>query len=206
RAGMFVVRADQPYRAIADLRGKPVAWGAQGSGLVILGRYAMDGLGLDAAKDFQPIYLERAGDGPEMVLNGRAAALWGGGAGWPGFTAVATGPAGARFIVPDAAGIARIQGEHPFLKTLTVPARAFPRQTEPVVSVGPWSLLLPRLSLEDDVAWRLARAIHKGEAAMARRLPQASETTAANTLAAAPSRDLIHPGVLRYLREIRLTP
>ena len=41
----------------------------------------MDGLGLDAAKDFQPIYLERAGDGPAMVLDGRVAALWGGGAG-----------------------------------------------------------------------------------------------------------------------------
>ncbi len=88
-AGMFVVRADSSYRRIADLLGKPIAWGAQGSGLVILGRYAMDGLGFDAAKDFQPIYLERAGDGPAMVLDGRAAALWGGGASWPGFTTVA---------------------------------------------------------------------------------------------------------------------
>src|SRR5213083_627657 len=26
--GMFVVRADSPYRTIADLKGKPVAWGA----------------------------------------------------------------------------------------------------------------------------------------------------------------------------------
>ncbi|HEX9124858.1 MAG TPA: TAXI family TRAP transporter solute-binding subunit, partial [Methylomirabilota bacterium] len=34
--GMFVVRGDQPYRAIADLKGKPVAWGARGSGLVVL--------------------------------------------------------------------------------------------------------------------------------------------------------------------------
>src|SRR4029077_4523900 len=52
-AGLFVIRADSPYKSIADLRGKPIAWGAAGSGLVILGRYVMDGLGLDAAKDFQ---------------------------------------------------------------------------------------------------------------------------------------------------------
>jgi TRAP transporter TAXI family solute receptor len=118
-AGMFVVRADSPYRTIADLKGKPIAWGAQGSGLVILGRYAMDGIGLDAAKDFQPIYLERAGDGPAMVLDGRAAALWGGGAGWPGFMTMASSKDGARFIAPDAAEIQRILGKHPFLKQVT---------------------------------------------------------------------------------------
>ena len=48
-AGMFVVRADSPAKSIADLKGKKIAWGAAGSGLVILGRYVMDGLGLDAA-------------------------------------------------------------------------------------------------------------------------------------------------------------
>ena len=71
--GMFVVRADSPYRAVHDLRGKPVAFGASGSGLVILSRYVLDGLGLDQDRDFQAIYLERAGDGPAMVIDGRAA-------------------------------------------------------------------------------------------------------------------------------------
>jgi TRAP transporter TAXI family solute receptor len=36
--GMFVVRADSPYRSIDDLKGKPVAFGAKGSGLVLLER------------------------------------------------------------------------------------------------------------------------------------------------------------------------
>ena len=98
--GMFVVRGDQPYRTIADLKGKTVAWGARGSGLVVLARYVLDGLGLDMERDFQPVYLDQAGDGPAMVGDGRAAALWGGGAGWPGFTAVARGAQGARFIAP----------------------------------------------------------------------------------------------------------
>src|SRR5438093_6447147 len=119
---MFVVRAASPARAIADLRGKAVAFGARGSGLVILARYVLDGLGLDQQRDVQAIFLDQAGDGPKMVLDGRAAALWGGGIGWPGFDAVAKADAGARFIAPDADKIATIQAKHAFLKRLTVPA------------------------------------------------------------------------------------
>ncbi|MFL6930683.1 MAG: TAXI family TRAP transporter solute-binding subunit, partial [Xanthobacteraceae bacterium] len=122
--GMFVVRADSPARTIADLKGKPVAFGARGSGLVILARYVLDGLGLDAEKDFHAIYLDRAGDGPAMVLDGRAAALWGGGIGWPGFTTVAK--AGGRFIAPSRDESARIRAKHGFLKPITIPAGSYP--------------------------------------------------------------------------------
>jgi TRAP transporter TAXI family solute receptor len=200
--GMFVVRADSPYRRLEDLRAKPVVFGARGSGLVILAKYVLDGLGLDQERDFQAVYLDRAGDGPAMVLDGRAAALWGGGQGWPGFGAVAKGPAGARFLAPDVNGLARILAKHAFLKPMTVPAGAYPGLAEPLASVGSWSFIIARPDLPDDVTYRFARALHRGEAALARRLPQAQETTAANTLAAAPRADLIHPGVLRYLREV----
>jgi TRAP transporter TAXI family solute receptor len=201
-AGMFAVRGDSPARGIADLRGRPVVLGARGSGLVILAGYVLDGLGLDPAKDLEAIYLERAGDGPAMVLDGRAAALWGGGVGWPGFNAVAS--AGGRFLAPDADGLRRIQSRHAFLRTLTVPAGSYPGQHEPIVSVGSWSFIMARPSLDESLAYRLAAALHAGAAALAARLPQAAETTAASTLAAAPRRELIHPGVLRWLGEIGL--
>src|SRR6266700_3040829 len=106
-SGMFIVRADSPYRTLADLKGKPVAWGASGSGFVVLARYVFDGLGMSIEKDFQPIFLEHAGDGSKMVLDGRAAALWGGGVGWPGFVEVSNAPGGASFITPDAEGRTR---------------------------------------------------------------------------------------------------
>ncbi|MGH7276005.1 MAG: TAXI family TRAP transporter solute-binding subunit, partial [Candidatus Rokuibacteriota bacterium] len=192
--GMFVVNADSPYRTIADLKGKPVAFGARGSGLVILARYVLDGLGLDQERDFQAVYLERAGDGPAMVLDGRVAALWGGGIGWPGFTAVAKGPAGARFVAPDADQIARILAKHAFLKPMSVPAGAYPGLDAPLASVGSWSFIMAGPTLPDDVAYRLARALHRGEQALARRLPQARETTATNTVAAAPRLEMLHPG------------
>ena len=85
---------------------------------------------------------------------------------------------------------------------MTVPAGAYPGQDAPITSVGSWSFVLARPSLSEDVAYRLARALHRGEAALAERLPQARETTAANTAAAAPRPELVHPGALRYLREI----
>jgi TRAP transporter TAXI family solute receptor len=200
--GMFVVRADSPYRTIKDLAGKPVAFGARGSGLVILARYVLDGLGLSQEKDFQAIYLDRAGDGPAMVLDGRAAALWGGGSGWPGFTTMAQAPGGARFIAPTADEIAQIRAKHSFLKALTIPAASYPTQNEAINSVGSWSFVLARPTLDDEIAYRLARALHRAEADLGRKLAQAKETTAANTAAAAPNASMIHPGVAKYLREI----
>src|SRR4249919_3337917 len=158
--GMFVVRADSPYKTIRDLVGQPVAFGAKGSGLPILSRYILDGIGLKQDEDFKSIYLDRAGDGPAMVEDGRAAALWGAGIGWPGFAAVASSPAGARFIAPDAEETARIRAKHAFLKPLTVPAGSYPKQSEPIASLGSWSFVLTREDLPDDVAYRLARTLH----------------------------------------------
>jgi hypothetical protein len=194
--GMFVVRGDSPVRAIADLKGKPVALGTQGSGLTVLGRGVLDVLGIEV----NPIYLDKAADGPAMVMDGRAAALWGAGIGWPGFTAVAK--AGGRFVAPNAGEIQQILAKNSALKALTMPAGSYPGQDVALNTVGSWSFVLAKPELPDDVAYRLARAIHWAEAPLAARLPQARETTMANTAAAAPSAALIHPGVRKYLKEI----
>jgi len=80
---------------------------------------------------------------------------------------------------------------------LVVPHVDTPAQAAAVVE-------LTRYACGDDAAYRLARALNRGEAALAKRLPQASETTSANTVASAPRADLIHPGAQRYLKEAGL--
>ena len=200
--GMFVVRADSPYKTIRDLVGQPIAFGAKGSGLPVMSRFMLDGLGLKQDEDFKSVYLDHAGDGPAMVLDGRVAALWGAGIGWPGFTTLAGSPGGARFIAPDGEERARIVARHAFLKPMTVPAGSYPNQNAPIDSLGSWSFVFVRADLPDDVAYRVARTLHGAEGALCGKLAQACETTAANTLAAAPDLALIHPGVMKYLREI----
>ncbi|HVP08054.1 MAG TPA: TAXI family TRAP transporter solute-binding subunit [Burkholderiales bacterium] len=193
--GMFVVPAGSPVRRISDLRGRPVVLGTQGSGLTVLGRTVLRSLEIPV----EEIVLEKAADGPGLVQSGRAAALWGAGAGWPAFAAMAS--AGARFVGPDAGEIRRILERNPALKPATLPAGSYAGQDAALPSVGSWSFVLARPELPEEPGYLLARALHRAEGALAARLPQARETTAANTVAAAPRAELIHPGALKYFRE-----
>lgn len=198
--GMFVVRADSPYKSIDDLKGKPIAFGTRASGLRILVGDVLDGLGLKPDRDFEQVLLDKAADGPRLVLEKKVESLWGAGIGWPGFVKVANGPVGARFIAPDAAQIKQILVKHPHLKTMSVPAGTYKGQATQINSVGLWSLILVRPDLPDELVYRLARAIHKGENALVERLEQGRYTTVQNTVMQVPP-ERLHPGAKRYLKE-----
>jgi TRAP transporter TAXI family solute receptor len=193
--GLFILKGDSPVRSIQDLKGKPVVLGTQGSGITVLGRTVLDSLGIE----INPIVLEKAADGPPMLLDGRAAALWGAGVGWPAFGALAG--QGGRFIAPNASEIALILKKNPQLRPVTLPAKSYAGQDAPIASVGSWSFVFAKPELPEDAGYLLARAIHQAESKLAAKLEQARETTLANTLAAAPRPELLHPGVRRYLAE-----
>ena len=195
--GMFIVKGDSPHRSIADLRGKSVVLGTQASGVTTLGRTVLQSLGIEV----KPIFLEKAADGPPMLMDGRAEALWGAGVGWPAFTNLAR--QGGRFITPSAEEIKTILAKNPALQPNTLPAKSYPGQDQALASVGSWSYVLANENLSEESAYLLARAVHWAEAPLAARLEQARETTLANTVTAAPRRELIHPGVLKYLAEIK---
>ena len=95
--------APDQWIRLSEFRGKPVVLGTQASGVTALGRTVLKSLDIEV----QPIILEKAADGPPMLLDGRAEALWGAGVGWPAFAALAK--AGGRFIVPSEAEVERIR-------------------------------------------------------------------------------------------------
>ena len=89
----------------------------------------------------KPIFLEKAADGPPMLMDGRADALWGAGVGWPAFTALAK--QGGRFIGPTPEEIKRILGEEPGAAGGHAAGEELSRaRTRRCRSVGSWSYVL----------------------------------------------------------------
>jgi TRAP transporter TAXI family solute receptor len=194
------VRSASRYHGIADLVGRPVVWNMRDSALVVQARLIMGGLGLDIDKDFEPIYTERYTDGAPMVLDGRAAAMWGTGVRWPGFVQIADSFGGARFIAPNPEEIERIRKKYDFLAELTVPAGSYRGQYDAIRTVGTWSLILARPGLEDSVGYRLAAALGRVERVHGL-TKHIADTTAKNTLAAISGPEVLQPGVAKYYKE-----
>ena len=201
--GMFAVRPDSRYRSIGDLKGHRVVFNTRGGGQALQARYVLDGLGLDMEKDFEAVYTERLQDGPRMIVDGTAAALWGGGRRWPGFVTLTASSRGARFIAPSPGEIERIRAKYSFLEELVVPAGMYQGQYDPITTIGSWGFVLARADLDDAVGFRLAQALHRLER-MALATRQLSESTVKNTLMAVPKRERLQPGVLAYYKKAGL--
>lgn len=199
--GLFVVPGDSPVRQVSDLRGRPVALGTRDSGLTAMGRAVLAASGLDPERDIVPVVLARAGDGPERVRAGAVAALWGGGLRWPGFTALAADPGGARFLAPGPEAVARLVAERPSLRRMRVPAGTFRGQDEAIDTVGSWSLILARPGLPPGTAERLVRAMDKARDALARATSQGTGGDPRNLAEAVPPAWL-NPGTARVLADL----
>ena len=198
--GAFAVKGDSPAKTYSDLIGQKVAWGTRSSGLTLLSQYVNEALGLDRDKDFDAVYLERAGHGAPMVLNGEVAAQWGGGVGWPNFTKIMA--AGGKLVGLSKDQIEAVNAKFPFLLPMEIPAGSYPGQKTALKTVGSYSYLLARADLPEDIAYRLAKAIHKAQPSLAARLMQGRDTLPENTWKATGNAARIHPGAFRYLAEI----
>ncbi|MFM0013523.1 hypothetical protein [Paraburkholderia sediminicola] len=134
-------------------------WSARTSGVTLLRRFVMDGF--DRGKDFQPFYLDKTGNVAVMVADGTVDALWCAGVERPGFTSVFD--AGGWLVGFDQDEIVGITVKHNFASSS--PSR-----------LAAMRLKKNRPELGDNVAYPLAKPLHRGRHNLVWRLAQGAET------------------------------
>jgi len=184
--GCSWVPGTAPYRTHRRPEGQADRLGRERLGFVVLARYVFDGLAWTSTRTSAPGSIWRARATARRWCSRRAAAQWGG-ASAGGVRSDIEGPAGAALYHPTPEELKRVLAKYPFIKPIT---RL--RAVKGPERAGRGARLLVSRAraagAADEAAYKLARALHKGEAALRREARAGKESTLANTLAAARGR------------------
>ena len=200
-AVQLVVRADSDLHSIADLKGRAVSLGEEGSGTLVVARQILDAFGVKEA-EMKPAYL-KPGTAADRLAKGELDAFFMVG-GWP-VAAVSDVAARVpiRLLPLDGEMADRLRARQRFYTELTIPADTYPGvPATPTLGVG--AELLVRADRDPDLIYGVTKALwHENT----RRLlieghPQGRsfDPTKAIANVSVP----LHPGAERYYREVGL--
>jgi len=201
-AVQLVVRADGGVNTVADLKGKAVSLGEEGSGTLVEARVILDAFGLKEA-EMKPAYL-KPGTAADRLAKGELDAFFMVG----GFPVSAVSDVAARVpirLVPlDGEMAAHLRARQRFFTELTIPADSYPGvPATPTLGVG--AELLVRANLDTDLIHGVTKALwHENT----RRLLVEGHPKGRSfdpTKAVANVSVPLHPGAERYYREVGLT-
>ena len=191
-----IVRADSPFRSIADLKGRRVGIIRPGTSGEFSTRIMLSAHGMSYT-DVKPIFeatdnlIPKLGSGeidavfsanPLMVATAR--------------TLSQTVPLRLLPIARKATN--QLRGSYPFLRPVTVAANQLNGQNEPIDTIGAEWLLVCRSDLSEDLVYQLTRAFFEQLPALARDHGEAALIDPEQ----APATPIpLHAGAARYYRE-----
>lgn len=181
---------DRHVRSVADLKGLRVGIVQPGSAGELLTRIILEAHGL-SYRDVRPVFTEPENLAERIKSGDLDAAM---------FPATPLNDVnqliekfGLRVVELDRAVVRRLQGEYPFIKSVSLETGLVGSGTR--LTVGVDSVLVCRADLEEQVVYGLTRVFHSILSDMARTQPGVDP----NNAAAAPIP--LHPGAARFYRE-----
>jgi TRAP transporter TAXI family solute receptor len=192
----LVVLAGSPVRKVADLAGRRVSLGADGSGTAVVGERVLSVAGLS-----RPVKPERFGlDESVAALEAKRidAFFWSGGVPTAAIAALAR-RAPIRLVPLD--GLARPlrQANGPTYVGVSVPAATYGQVAE-VSTVGVPSYLMAGAALPDDVAYEVTRAMFQYRDRLPG--PESPGSYLDERYAIGTGTVPLHPGAVRYYRSV----
>lgn len=195
----LVVPAGARIRGVADLRGRRVGIGPTGSGTALTSTIVLEAFGIAVGDvTLVPVSFSEVATALDQ---GRLDAAFVN-AGYPAESIAQATANGARLLPVDGLPVNRLRAEYPFFRLTFIPADTYSRQRTAVHTIGVDNLLLCRADLDEDLVYRLTRALFdvlpdlSGERISLRMMDVDS----------APATPVpLHAGAARFYRELELT-
>lgn len=193
----LVVPRDSPVQKVADLAGRSVSLGAEGSGTAITAERV-----LAVAELARPARLVRYGldrSIQALAAGEIAAAFWSGGVPTPALTGMAH-RIPIRLVPLDEQLVTRLRRAYgPVYDPATVPAKAY-GEPDPVATVGTPSYLMCRVDLPDETAFQVTKRLFKSRDRL--EVPEAPGGRLDRRFAIGTGAVPLHRGAVRYYRSV----
>lgn len=193
-----VVGRDSALRSVADLRGRRISlgrpsWGSSSSAALVLAAF---GLALED-EIVQPL---RYDDAAVRVSSGTLDALLVTGT-YPLAAVQAATAAGAQILPLDGPAIDALRRNYPFFVRTSIPAGTYPRQANPIHTIGVHTLLVCRADLDEALVHDLTERLFE----ILPFLPPLQASIGQMDLRQAAATPIpLHEGAARYYREREL--
>ncbi len=189
-------------KTYADLKGRKIAVGPSGSVAGDAMKAIMDAYGFEINKDWHPEYLSH-GDGAEALTDGNVDAVCIMSTLPASPVATAAASKELRLLDLDQEQYDIIIKNCPYYIPASIPANVYNGQDEGVErSFGSASIMITNDSLSEDEVYGIVKALFENNDALVAAYPQCDEWSVENATRGLDGLLEMHPGTIRYLKEV----
>lgn len=198
----IVTVSGKGIKSVKDLKGKKVSIDVPGSGCAVMAKAILEEYGFNLEKDLTIANLSQS-ESVQALKDGIVDAVFFNFA-YPGAAVLDLAATRDIVLVPIEPVMAdKIVKKYPYYVKITIPAKTYPKADTGVLCLGDSNVLIANKQMEDDVAYKIVKAIYenvdKGKWALINIHPIAAQLTPAN---AVNSPIELHPGAVKYFREV----
>lgn len=189
-------------KSFKDLKGKKIAVGPAGSVAGDAMKAVMEAYGYEINKDWTPEYLAH-GDGAEALTDGNVDAVCIMSTLPASPVATAAASKELRLLDLDKEQYEKILEDCPYYLPASIEANVYNGQDTPVErSIGSASIMVASSKMSEEDVYQIVKAIFENNDTMVAAYPQCTEWSVENVTRGLDGLIEMHPGTIKYLKEI----
>jgi len=192
-----VTRKDSGITNIEQVKGRNISTGSPGSGTNFMAEVVLKALGipLDSYKDSRLSFTESANALRDGTID---VGIWSVGPGTSSIMDLAT-THDIRVLPFTPEQTKKILDANAEYSAVDLAGGVYKGVDDPVPTIGVWNVMICQRSLDEDLVYRLVKALFENNDYLVKIHPSAAYTTAENAVTYSPIP--LHPGTIRYLKE-----